>query len=220
MYGRRYGERELTFEASGGLINYSLIMQDRETDTYWSIMRGAAIGGALDGTTLDELPIGEKTQWRHWRAAHPGTLVLSVDGVEHVERNHYERYFASDEGPRGSVAADERLATKAPVFSFHLDGRAFAVPHAAAEGGAVLRAGDRPLFLFRTEDAQVFESTVAFLGAAERRSDGWYTEGGQRFDEASRSFGDGADVEVLVGFDTFWFHWSMNNPETVVLGAE
>ncbi len=61
----------------------SLVMRDRETDSWWSIMTSSAIGGALQGTELDELPIGEKTTWADWRRRYPATLVLSVDGGQH-----------------------------------------------------------------------------------------------------------------------------------------
>ena len=61
----------MNFEASGGLKNSSLIMQDQETDTYWSIMEGEAVAGELAGSKLIELPVRERISWRHWRAKHP-----------------------------------------------------------------------------------------------------------------------------------------------------
>ena len=78
MYDRNYDGKTLSFEPSGGLMNASLVMQDRETDTFWSIMSGKAEAGALDGTALIELPVSEKMSWAEWRARHPDTLVLSV----------------------------------------------------------------------------------------------------------------------------------------------
>ncbi len=73
MYDREYGDRELNFEASGALWQASLVMRDRETDSWWSIMTSAAIGGELDGTDLVELPYGEKTTWGKWRKRYPDT---------------------------------------------------------------------------------------------------------------------------------------------------
>ena len=78
MYSRDYRGRTVNFEVSGGLVNASLVMQDEQTDTYWSIMEGEAVAGELSGEKLVELPIGEKIQWRHWKERHPDTLVLSV----------------------------------------------------------------------------------------------------------------------------------------------
>ena len=71
VYGRSYGDRKLNFEASGALKQASLIMRDRETDSWWSIMTSDAIGGELVGTDLVELPRGEKVTWKDWRRRHP-----------------------------------------------------------------------------------------------------------------------------------------------------
>jgi len=68
VYGRSYGGQDLRFEASGGLMHAALVMRDKETDTYWSIMTGDAIAGDLRGTPLEELPLGEKAQWKDWVA--------------------------------------------------------------------------------------------------------------------------------------------------------
>jgi hypothetical protein len=95
VYGREYGSDELQFEASGGLMYAALVMQDKETDTYWSIMSGDAVAGELKGRKLEELPVSVKTRWKDWLAAHPDTVVLSVDGVEHPPVNPYEKYFES-----------------------------------------------------------------------------------------------------------------------------
>ena len=71
MYSRDYRGRTVNFEASGGLVNASLVMQDEQTDTYWSIMEGEAVAGELSGEKLVELPVSEKIQWRHWKEKHP-----------------------------------------------------------------------------------------------------------------------------------------------------
>lgn len=106
MYGREYDGKELRFEPSGGLIHSSLVMQDKETDTYWSLMEGRALAGELEGTPLVELPAGEKTTWGDWVARYPESLVLSVDGFEHDEIDPYENYFDSSEGFRGAEASN------------------------------------------------------------------------------------------------------------------
>ena len=40
-------------------------------------------------------------------------------------------------------------------------------------------------------------------------------ESGARFDPATAKFI--GDVEQLLGLDTFWYNWSLNNPDTDVL---
>ena len=141
MYSRSYAGRELHFEASGGLVNSSLVMQDRETDTYWSIMKGSATAGPLRGTPLVELPGSEKTRWDDWVARHPDTKVLSADGREHT-KDVYADYWSDPRGFRGQRAKDRRLATKVPIFAFERAGEHYAVEHERIEGGRAVKVPD------------------------------------------------------------------------------
>ena len=100
------------------------------------------------------------------------------------------------------------------------------MPHSEfrQEGGAV-RLGERELFLYRREDDSFYRSTVALLadpGAGFSRLDaGWRLAAG----EAARSFrpeerafaGDRPAAETFAGFDTYWYIWSLTNPETEIL---
>jgi hypothetical protein len=224
VYGRTYAGKELNFEASGGLSNASLIMLDKETDTYWSIMTGEAMAGELKGTRLDELPYGEKRQWKDWVAEHPDTLVLSVDGVENESENPYERYYASESGFRGIDAANDKLANKAPVFAFRLGGKAYAVPYAAFEGGATFRVGKQSVFLYRPAGVELYFSSAAFVApgkeAFRRDGDAWVGPGGAAFDPEQGVFvGEGGAIEHLAGFDTLWLNWSTTYPKAVLLGG-
>jgi hypothetical protein len=218
VYGRQYDGKTLRFEPSGGLANGALILQDKETDTYWSIMEGRAVQGKLSGTKLVELPLGEKMQWRYWREKHPDTLVLSVGGREDAP-NGYSGYYA---GSRGTFAdaTDERLPSMAPVFAFQHEGVAYAVPLEDFEGGKIYALEDgAQAFLYRRRGASMFQSTDAYLSSSglERR-DGLFVElqSGAAFDPGRSSFGDAA-VPPLLGFDTFWYTWSLANPETRLL---
>jgi hypothetical protein len=56
-------------------LHSALVMQDKETDSYWSIMTG---------DSLAELPLGVKSQWKDWVASHPDTVVLSVEGADEI----------------------------------------------------------------------------------------------------------------------------------------
>jgi hypothetical protein len=220
VYGRDYDGKVLNFEASGGLLHYSLVMQDRETDSFWSIMTGDSLAGDLKGTPLVELSIGSKTRYGDWVREHPETRVLSVEGEEHIENNPYDNYFTSEKGFRGSVAADERLPTKTSIFAFQLDGKAYAVPFETFEGGRSFKAGKALVFLFRPADASLLESTLAFRssGTGFVREDGVWKDlaTGASFDPSEGGF-DAAGATTLDGFDTFWFNWSMTHPRTKIL---
>ncbi len=206
------------------MIASSLVMMDKETDSYWSLMTGEALVGEYEGTRLEELPVGEKIQWKDWVARYPRTLVLSIDGIEHEPVNPYANYFESEQGFRGSRAADERLPTKTSIYAFQRDGKHYAVPFAEFEGGAVVEVGEHQVFLYRPAGVAIFYSTSAFISAGEgfvRRDGVWHhVESGARFDSPRAAFvnGQGA-VARLDGFDTFWFNWSMSNPETEILRA-
>jgi len=222
VYSRDYQNKKLTFEASGGLINSSLVMQDRETDTFWSIMTGEAIGGELKGTKLVELPVGERRQWKEWFKKHPDTLVLSVNGNED-RPPAYESYFNSMGGFRGARAQDTRLNTKAPVFAFRLKGQTYAVEHKKIENGKTFDIDNIKLFLFRPAGSSIFQSTTAYqitVGNFIKIKDQWvHTDSGCIFDSGKETFPE-RDLPCpprFEGFDTFWYNWSLSNPATKIL---
>lgn len=226
MYGREYEGKVLSFEPSGALMQGTLVMRDRETDSWWSIMTGRALGGALEGERLRELPVGEKVTWGEWRRRHPDTKVLSIDGVEHDPENPYEGYFESDRTFRRIEARDTRLPAKAPIFAFRVGETAYAVPFEAIEGGAVLPAEGGAVFAWRRRGAELFEGTRAWRLAGRDASDvrfvdgAWRAPGGASFDPEHPEAGwSGENVERLAGFDTFWYSWSNTNPHVVLLGA-
>lgn len=224
MYDREYAGQKINFEASGGLIHSSLVMQDRETDTYWAIMSGEAIAGKLKGNKLKELPIGAKMQWKDWVKKHPGTLVLSINGKEDEPYNPYMGYFTSDQGFRGTRAKDKRFKTKQPIFTFHYKGQSFAVPHHEITGGKSFDLGDTHLFLYRPPKSEIFYSTAAFLteGAGFVKQDGGWvdSDSGCLFNPENGEFESGEKPcpERFHGFDTFWYNWSLANPHTKILG--
>ncbi len=205
VYDRKYGDRELNFEASGALWNASLIMRDRETDSWWSIMTSSAIGGELDGSELVELPISEKATWADWSGRYPDTLVLSVDGVEHEPENHYDNYFASGDTFRDLVVDDDRLEPKTPIYSFFLGDQPIAVPHSAFEGGRLFALeGGRKVFLHRAPGSPMFASSRAWLLEPPALS------GIENPVEILRLLTEdgGQSATEIGGFDTFWYNWA------------
>jgi hypothetical protein len=173
-------------------------------------MTSRAIGGELDGADMVELPYGEKITWGEWRARHPDSLVLSVDGRQHEARNPYEEYFANDHTFRNLEVSDRRLEPKEPVYSFFHDGKAYVVPHASIEGRRLLTLpdGGRLLF-FRQPGAEMFASTRAWKvppAAAVAL-------------EELPPMGEleAAGFEPLGGIDTFWYNWIAINEGSEIL---
>ena len=192
----------------------SLVMRDRETDSWWSIMTSTAIGGALQGAELDELPIGEKTTWADWRRRHPDTLVLSVDGEEHHSNNPYDNYFASDRTFHDLEISDDRLEPKTPVFSFWLNGQTYAAAHSTFEGGRLFDLpgnATRKVLLYRDLGASIFASTRAWTLEADQAS----AVDLEQLVTAAR--GEGLSYPPVDGFDTFWYSWISVNSDSVLL---
>ena len=219
VYDRRIDDDTLTFEASGALKHAALVMRDRETDSWWSIMEAKAIAGDREGKPLRELPVSVKTTWGEWRKRHPGSRVLSVNGTTHLGQNVYQEYLETDQTYPSSGPEDDRLPPKTAIFAFRRDGEPTAVPHDRIEGAVVLRVGttgDAPLvLLYREAGAPLLESTRAYrLPAALAESDD--PDGLARRIEGEIAKGT-PGVERIAGFDTFWYTWAAQNPETRII---
>jgi hypothetical protein len=185
-------------------------MRDRETDSWWSIMSSDSIGGEMDGSQLVELPISEKATWEDWSSRYPDTLVLSIDGREHVANNPYDNYFASDGTFRNLEIDDDRLPPKESIYSFFLGDTPYAVAHSSFEGGKLFTLEDgRKLYLYREAGVSMFASSEAWV------VDGAALEGVDDVRAALRSGVQGASE--VGGFDTFWYSWVAINSKTELL---
>jgi hypothetical protein len=219
VYDRTVKGRELHFEPSGVLMYGSIVMQDRETDSFWPLLQGGASYGSLKGTSLPVLPVSSKRLWKDWVREHPDTLVLSVGGQQALDKNPMEAYLSSSYGFQGLQAADPRLATKEPVFGFELSGKRYAVAARDAQGGRVFPVGTRSVLLYRPPEAALNVDTRAFVSEAgfAREGGAWVEkESGARFDPAAPPAANSGLVPVR-GFDTFWYVWSLNHPDTDLL---
>ena len=223
MYDRQYKNEIYTFEPSGGLVNATLVMQDLETNTYWSIMTHEAIEGEKKGLRLKELPVGVKVQWGDWVKKYPNTLVLSVDGKED-SKAEYISYFNSPRGFRGISATDRRLESKEKIFAFEYENTKYAVLNEIIEGGKVFDLGTARIFLYRPEGSEMFYSTIAYLTKGlgfSKNENGWREIDSECvFDINMATFTGGKTncPERFNGLDTFWYTWSLNNPDTKLLG--
>ncbi len=96
-----------------------------------------------------------------------------------------------------------------------------AVPFKRIRTGASFQAGDQVVFLYRPKKAEICHSTVAFVlseGRYRKDKQGWSEEStGAVFDPGPGRFQDSSAGRPLSGFDTFWYNWSLNNPDTQVL---
>jgi hypothetical protein len=92
-FDRRVGDRVLKFGTSGMLYLSDLVMYDRQTESLWPQIEGAAVAGHLTGTALTVLPAG-LVSWNQWRKAHPDGWVLSrqTEFAREYGSNPYYQY--------------------------------------------------------------------------------------------------------------------------------
>lgn len=226
MYARSLGGKALTFQVSGKLWRNSLIMQDRETDSWWSQVTGRAINGKSRGAQLQKLESVETT-WEKWFAAHPETSVLAK--TEEVAGSHYQRYF-EDPDRMGLFRAQwltEKMAGKTLVYGAAVGPHAVAVTDGALSTG-VVRAdlGGVPVVMARGMDGGV----RAFVA----RVDGTPLQPMSGVDEFVMAGADGSTWNVRSGVSTdgprkgsslesvavtpvYWFAWSGFYPNTQVI---
>ena len=82
------GAKRLMFRLRG-LYNATLLLDDTFTGTLWSPFTGVALAGAMQGTTLERLPLWQ-CLWREWVAMHPATRVLY--GEQSIRLGRGNRY--------------------------------------------------------------------------------------------------------------------------------
>jgi hypothetical protein len=145
-----------TFGTSGRLYHSNLVMYDRATGSLWPQALGIAVTGELTGQRLQRVAT-QLVAWRDFRAAFPGSRVLSRDTGHRrpYGQNPYPLYdrkgtqpFLFDGRPDGRLEAVER------VLGVSQGDRHLAVPYTRlaeqAQGGvaaANLELGGAPMLV-------------------------------------------------------------------------
>jgi hypothetical protein len=147
------GQR-LTFEPVS-VRRRNMIMRDRETGTIWQHETGEALMGKYKGKTLAVLG-GELSNWKTWRAEHPGTTVcVRPKGYRHPSPLGpvFERLL--DHGPEhivgpGLSGLDRRLGQHDFIAGIVIDTLATAYPLDVLKKRQVIhdQVGHRPLVIF------------------------------------------------------------------------
>ena len=244
-YDRRLGPHLLDFGTSGRLLNSSLVMYDRQTETLWAHFTGQAIIGYLAGAELDLVPV-QTVSFDAFREAHPDGAVLSLETgypgyAGRYGQNPYVGYDNPDGRPflyRGPF--DDRLPPMTRVLVVRGDGPAAAIPLDALrrEGVVSFAAQGRDLIALYApgavsalDTADVAEgrdvgSTGVFLAEINGRpvtlepaGDGTFVDpvDGSAFDILGRrQGGSGPNLTPVEHLDTFWFAITAFDPETEI----
>jgi hypothetical protein len=226
VYARKLGNQTYTFQVSGRLWRNSLIMVDRESETFWSQITGRAIDGKHHGSQLRKLESVQAT-WEQWRSGHADTTVLKKSAE--VQGSHYQGYFDDPEkmGLFRSQWLAERMPGKTLVYGAAVGPHALAVTDGALENGLVDGSlGETPVVVSRGRDggvrgfvAEVEGEKIELrrLPGSELIRDG----GGSTWDlDAGRCVAGpraGARLEPVAVTPVYWFAWSSFYPNTQVI---
>ncbi len=121
--------RPHTFGVSGLLYQSNVLLYDHQTESLWSQLGMKAVTGPLMGEKLTPMPL-EHITWGEWRAAHPGTLVLSTQtgSWRNYDRDPYEGYEDTREIFFDVSHYDARYHPKEWVIGVERNGIAKAYP--------------------------------------------------------------------------------------------
>lgn len=236
VYDRRVGGRELSFGNTSALYQSDLVMFDRETNSYWFQVGGAAIVGPLTGEHLTPLPSG-MAPWEVWRADHPDTLVLSAEtGFARTYAAdplaNYE-FYVSEGHPffpvDGSFLADTRLRREEQVVGVDINGEARAYPLRALGTRAINdTVGGQQVVVFIDAENR---NGAAFDPILDGRPHTWRWDGtafvdeetGTRWDRSGRAVEGplvGRQLNALPSRSAFWFSYLSAFPEATVAGVD
>jgi hypothetical protein len=206
------------FGSSGFLYRSNKLMFDRQTDSLWNQFTGEPVSGPLarSGIRLKRLPV-TITTWGDWKAAHPGTRVLSLDTGH--DRNYgegvvYSDYFASPDLMFPALVGDESSAKRKDfVFGLVEPGAAKAWPLSAFAGGKVIndRVGARDVVLIgeeATRTVRAYDRGGREFSAGNARGEVQGPGGAWQVGEDALAGPGGEKLERLAGHVAYWFAWS------------
>ncbi len=242
-YDRRVGDRILDFGTSGALLNSSLVMYDRQTESLWSHYTGQAVVGHLVGSELDLIPV-QTVSFEAFLASHPDGRVLSLD-TGHSRRygqNPYEFYDSNNRPFLFSGPTDDRLEPITRVVALRDGAEGAVIPNDVLAERRVVPftfAGRELVALFEPGTASALDSplieegrdvgaTGVFVGSVDGRLlDLSVADGGGFVDAATGVVYDilgqpsdpvGAALEPVEHLDTFWFAAAAFYPDIEIIG--
>jgi hypothetical protein len=172
VYDRHVAGRTLTFVNSGALWRDTLVIEDRETGTLWTVATGQALYGPLAGERLTPVPAILATS-RAWSDACPDTRYLDTGETTETPVSLSLYALSPWEGVSGVKTVDRRYKPKATLYTVS-DGKqalAFTEKDVKTMGCVEARLGRTPVFLewdatddapraFRSEDGPAEELAV------------------------------------------------------------
>jgi len=205
------------FGSSGMLYRSNKLMFDWETYSLWNQFTGEPVAGPLakSGIRLKTRPVVIMS-WQDWRAAHPGSRILSLETGfrrDYASGAVYRDYFASpDLMFPVSVRDSESFRKKDYVFGIRDVGVAKAWPLSAFAKHQVIndRIGQRNIVLIgdaRTRTVRAFErnqvefEALSLSDLISRTGESW------KITEANLVGPKGRKLPRVAGVLSYWFAW-------------
>ncbi len=242
-YDRRVGERILDFGTSGALLNSSLVMYDRQTESLWSHYTGEAVVGHLTGAQLDLIPV-QTVSFERFLSSHPDGQVLGLD-TGHSRRygqNPYEFYDSNNRPFLFRGPLDDRLEPITRVLALRDGSDGAVIPYDVLEERRVVPftfAGMELVALFEPGTASALDrslieegrdvgATGVFVSSVGGQTLELSADAGGGFVDAASgvvydilgrpSEGSGAALEPVEHLDTFWFAAAAFYPDAEIIG--
>lgn len=243
-YDRRVGERILDFGTSGALLNSSLVMYDRQTESLWSHYTGQAVAGHLTGTELDLIPV-QTVSFERFQQTYPQGRVLSIETghFRQYGQNPYEFYDSDNRPFLFGGPFDDRLDSITRVVALRDGAEGAVIPYEVLAERRVVPftfAGRDLVALFEPGTASALDSPViaegrdvGATGVFARTVDGQPLElsagaEGGFVDAATGAVYDilgwpsgssgVAALEPVEHLDTFWFAVAAFYPDAEIIG--
>ena len=139
-FGREVDGRTLDFGVTGNLRFSDLLMWDRQTESWWQQIGGAAIAGEFAGKRLEVVPAAV-VAWGEFRRAHPKGKALLADAGAGIDYDAAP--YAGYDGEWGyphmlGRAPDLRLPSMERALGLAVNGQARAYPFSALEDARVV----------------------------------------------------------------------------------
>ena len=243
-YDRRVGERILDFGTSGALLNSSLVMYDRQTESLWSHYTGEAVVGHLTGAQLALIPV-QTVSFERFLSSHPDGQVLGLD-TGHSRRygqNPYEFYDSNNRPFLFRGPFDDRLKPITRVLALRDGSDGAVIPYDVLEERRVVPftfAGMELVALFEPGTASALDralieegrdvgATGVFVSSVGGQTVELSADAGGGFVDAASgvvydilgrpSGGSGAALEPVEHLDTFWFAAAAFYPDAEIIGG-
>lgn len=165
LYERSLGDDVLTFNASGLLYKYEMLLFDNETKSLWSWGSDSAVAGPLKNTALTSIR-SEIIMLKTWLEQNPDSLI--VEAPERVTGIDY-RFTPNDTSALGESVFSGLRVTVAqihpytPVVGVIVDDQVIAIPASEvlhAGGTVTVEVGKEPLEVSFNVEQQAFTTST------------------------------------------------------------